>query len=281
MSLRAERVSWSAGGRLIVDDVSIQIEDGETVGLLGPNGSGKSSLIRLMAGVRSPSSGTVLLAGDDLAGLRRREIARRVAVVEQHATTEVDLTVGEVVGLGRIPHRSAWGPDTAGDSGAVARALQRTGLESSAGRSWHTLSGGERQRVHIARALAQEPTELLLDEPTNHLDVHHQLELLSLVRELPLTSVVALHDLNLAAMFCDRLVVLSGGRVVAGGTPAEILTPELIADVYRVRAVVTPEGPRGVPSVRFEPGRVDAARSASPTSPAKERRTSDYPLSRG
>jgi iron complex transport system ATP-binding protein len=254
MSLRAERVSWSAGGRLIVDDVSIQIADGETVGLLGPNGSGKSSLIRLLAGVRSPTSGSVLLAGDDLAGLRRRAIARRVAVVEQHATTEVDLTVREVVSLGRIPHRSAWGPDSTGDAEAIDRALRRTGLDGSAGRSWHTLSGGERQRVHIARALAQEPTELLLDEPTNHLDIHHQLELLSLVRELPLTSVLALHDLNLAAMFCDRLVVLSGGRVVAGGTPAEILTPELIADVYRVRAVVTPEGPGGVPAVRFEPG---------------------------
>jgi iron complex transport system ATP-binding protein len=254
MSLRAERVSWSTAGKLIVDRVSIDVQDGETVGLLGPNGSGKSSLIRLLAGVRPPSSGAVLLAGNDLAGLRRKAIARRVAVVEQHATTEVDLTVREVVALGRIPHRSAWGPDSAGDAEAVDRALERTGLTTAAGRSWHTLSGGERQRTHIARALAQEPTELLLDEPTNHLDVHHQLELLSLVRELPLTSVVALHDLNLAAMFCDRLVVMSGGRVVAGGTPAEILTSTLIAEVYRVRAVVTPDGPRGVPSVRFEPG---------------------------
>ncbi|MET0930028.1 MAG: ABC transporter ATP-binding protein, partial [Aeromicrobium sp.] len=137
---------------------------------------------------------------------------------------------------------------------AVAEALERVELTALAGRSWHTLSGGERQRVHIARALAQRPQELLLDEPTNHLDVHHQLDLLSLVRRLPVTSVVAIHDLNLAAMFCDRLVILRDGAIVATGTPAEVLTPELIAAVYRVRAVVTPEGPGGVPSVRFEPG---------------------------
>jgi iron complex transport system ATP-binding protein len=136
----------------------------------------------------------------------------------------------------------------------VTEALARVELTEMAARSWHTLSGGERQRVHIARALAQQPQELLLDEPTNHLDVHHQLDLMGLVRRLRMTSVVALHDHNHAAMFCDRLVVLKDGAVVAAGPPSEVLTPDLIADVYRVRAVVTPDGPGGVPSVRFEPG---------------------------
>jgi len=258
-SIQARGVSWSAGGRTIVDDVSLDVQPGTTLGLLGPNGSGKSSLLRLLAGVRRPASGTVLLDGRDLRTLRRRDVARRIAVVEQHATTEVDLRVLDVVRLGRIPHRAAWGPEGAGDRDAVALALERTGLTGAEERSWHTLSGGERQRVHIARALAQEPGELLLDEPTNHLDVHHQLELLALVRRLPVTSIVALHDLNLAAMFCERLIVLAGGRVVATGTPAEVLTAELIADVYRVRAVVTPDGPDGVPAVRFEPGPVGGA----------------------
>ncbi|MYW09504.1 ATP-binding cassette domain-containing protein, partial [Streptomyces sp. SID2563] len=142
---------------------------------------------------------------------------------------------------------------TGEDAAAVDEALERTGLTGRRDQSWHTLSGGERQRVQIARALAQRPRELLLDEPTNHLDIQHQLELLSLVASLPLTAVVALHDLNLAAMFCDRIVVLSGGRAVAGGTPAQVVTEELIEEVYRVRSVVTPDGPRGRPSVRFLP----------------------------
>ncbi len=253
MSLSARDVSWSVGGKQIVKDVSLDVTAGATLGLLGPNGSGKSSLLRLLAGIRRPASGQVLLDGVDITELRRRDVARRVAVVEQHAQTELELTVADVVKLGRIPHRATWAAESDEDRVAVAKALERVELSGMAHRAWHTLSGGERQRVHIARALAQSPQELLLDEPTNHLDVHHQLDLLSLVRTLPVTSIVALHDLNLAAMFCDRLVVLKDGAVVATGTPAEVLTPELIGEVYRVRAVVSPDGPGGVPSVRFEP----------------------------
>ncbi|MGE4425665.1 MAG: ABC transporter ATP-binding protein [Solirubrobacteraceae bacterium] len=263
MSLRARDLSWSAGGRLIVDDVSLDVAPGDTVGLLGPNGSGKSSLLRLLSGVRRGDAGTVLIDDRDLSEMRRREIARRLAVVEQHAGTEVELTVLDVVRLGRIPHRHAWSGPRADDDRAVAAAIAHTDLQDRLAQPYATLSGGERQRVQIARALAQEPRELLLDEPTNHLDVHHQLDLLSLVTELPVTTVVALHDLNLAAMFCDRLVVLAEGRVVAGGTPAEVLTPELIHDVYRVRAVVTPDGPDGTPAVRFLPGPRRRARPAS------------------
>ena len=254
MSLATREVSWDVGGRRVVDGVTLDVTPGTVVGLLGPNGSGKSSLLRLLAGTRTPPSGQVLLDGDDLRRVRRRDVARRIAVVEQHAQTELDLVVSDVVRLGRIPHRGTWSAESDTDRSAVAEALERVELTALAGRSWHTLSGGERQRVHIARALAQQPQELLLDEPTNHLDVHHQLDLLGLVRRLRMTSVVALHDLNLAAMFCDRLVVLKDGAVVAAGTPTDVLTPELIAEVYRVRAVVTHLGPGGVPSVRFEPG---------------------------
>ncbi|MGX6447977.1 ABC transporter ATP-binding protein [Patulibacter sp. S7RM1-6] len=257
MSIVAEELAWEAGGRRVVDGVSLEVAPGTTVGLLGPNGSGKSSLLRLLAGVRRPTAGRVLLDGRDIAGMRRREIARRVAVVDQHATTELDLAVREVVRLGRIPHRAAWDGESDADRAAIALAVERTGLRERLDQRWHTLSGGERQRVQIARALAQEPRELLLDEPTNHLDVRHQLDLLALVARLPLTTVVALHDLNLAATFCDRLVVLADGRVVAAGPPAEVLTPALIAEVYAVRAVVTADGPGGTPSVRYEPGPVD------------------------
>lgn len=254
MSLTARNVTWRIGRTTIVDDVTLDVAPGTTLGLLGPNGSGKSSLLRLLAGVRRPASGQVLLDGADLRTLRRREIARRIAVVEQHAQTELDLLVSDVVTLGRIPHRSTWSAQSDADRAAVTDALDQVELGAFADRPWHTLSGGERQRVHIARALAQAPQDLLLDEPTNHLDVHHQLDLLSLVRRLPVTSIIALHDLNLAAMFCDQLVVLKEGAVVAAGSPADVLTPDLIASVYRVRSVVTSDGPGGTPAVRFEPG---------------------------
>ncbi|GHA37505.1 ABC transporter ATP-binding protein [Streptomyces tauricus] len=249
--LRAGRVTRTADGRVILDGVSISPAPGTTVGLLGPNGSGKSTLLRLLSGVLAPASGVVTLDGSPLAELGRRDIARRIAVVEQQADTQVELSVLDVVRLGRTPHRRAWTPPSAADEEAVRDALARTGLADRANQSWHTLSGGERQRVQIARALAQEPRELLLDEPTNHLDIQHQLDLLNLVTSLPVTSVVALHDLNLAAMYCDRLVVLREGRVVARGTPADVLTEELIAEVYGVRTAVTRDGSDGRPHVRF------------------------------
>ncbi|WP_329548919.1 ABC transporter ATP-binding protein [Streptomyces sp. NBC_01356] len=251
VGLRADRVTRAADGRLILDGVSLAPDPGSTVGLLGPNGSGKSTLLRLLAGVLTPASGVVTLDGEPLAGLHRRDIARRVAVVEQQTDTQVELTVLDVVRLGRTPHRRAWTPASADDETAVRAALERTGLADRAHQSWHTLSGGERQRVQIARALAQEPRELLLDEPTNHLDIQHQLDLLTLVTGLPVTTVVALHDLNLAAMYCDRLVVLREGRVVACGDPREVLTEKLIADVYGVRAAVTRSGPEERPYVRY------------------------------
>jgi iron complex transport system ATP-binding protein len=252
VTLAAERVSWSAGGALVVDGISVALREGETLGLLGPNGSGKSSLLRLLAGLRRPAGGAVLLDGRPLGELRRRDVARRVAVVEQQAGTEVDLTVEQVVRLGRIPHRGSWSGDADADARTVERALRETDVAALRERRWRTLSGGEQQRVQIARALAQEPRELLLDEPTNHLDVRHQLDLLALVRRLPLTTVVALHDLNLAALFCDRLLVLSAGCAVAAGPPAAVLTSALVASVYEVDAVVDPDGAGpGRPSIRF------------------------------
>jgi iron complex transport system ATP-binding protein len=259
--LRADRVSLGIGGRLVLDGVTLATRPGETVGLLGPNGSGKSTLLRLLAGVLGPSAGAVTLDGLPLNRVGRRAVARRVATVQQQAHTQTELTVREVVALGRIPHRRSWTPMTPADLEAVARALERTGLADRADQSWHTLSGGERQRAQIARALAQEPGELLLDEPTNHLDIQYQLDLMELVTGLPVTTVIALHDLNLAAMYCDRLVVLRDGRAVAGGTPSEVLTSDLIGEVYGVPAEVT-RGADG-PVVRFlrrgavPPGRED------------------------
>ncbi|EXG80549.1 ABC transporter ATP-binding protein [Cryptosporangium arvum] len=250
MSLRAESVSWAAGGRLIVDAVDLDAAPGSTVGLLGPNGSGKSTLLRVLAGLRRPSAGVVTLDDAPLSSLGRRGLARRLAVVEQHAVTDVDLTVRDVIALGRVPHRRGLSAPSAADSAAVLTAAARTGLTTHLDQEWRTLSGGERQRAQIARALAQEPRELLLDEPTNHLDIGHQLELLALVCALPVTSVVALHDLNLAAMFCDSVVLLHRGRAVAAGTPAQVLTRETIREVYGVSALVS-TGADGRPTIHF------------------------------
>ncbi|MGC0362481.1 iron complex transport system ATP-binding protein [Rhodococcus sp. 27YEA15] len=255
MTLEARGAGWRAGGTVIVDDVHFTPAVGTTVGLLGPNGSGKSTLLKLLAGQHRPSAGLITLDGITLTDWKRRDLARRIATVDQHSDTEVDLTVGDILELGRTPHRGLWGGHTEADRGAVRAAVEHTALGELLDRFWHTLSGGERQRVQIARALAQQPQELLLDEPTNHLDINHQLELLALVRELPTTTVMALHDLNLAAMFCDSLVMLSGGKIVASGTPTDVLTVDLIAAVYDVDAEVRLDGPDGVPSVRYLPPR--------------------------
>ncbi|MFT3661890.1 MAG: ABC transporter ATP-binding protein [Gordonia sp. (in: high G+C Gram-positive bacteria)] len=238
MRLEADRISWSVGSTLIVDGVSLTAEPGQVVGLLGPNGSGKSSLLRVIAGLRPADDGDVRMGEDEVRSLARRTVARRMAFVEQSVVTDQDFTVADVVDLGRIPHRRPWSPASARDAETVRWAAEATGVVDHLDRQYATLSGGERQRVQLARALAQEPSILLLDEPTNHLDIAHQLEILRLVRESNTTVVVALHDLNLAAAYCDRVVVLNRGRAVAAGPPAEVLTEALISEVYGVRARV-------------------------------------------
>lgn len=251
--LSATEIGWSAGGALILDRVGVRVDAGRMVGLIGPNGSGKSSLLRCAAALIAPSDGEVKLDGGNLQKMRRRAIARRLAFVEQDADADVDLALRDVVLLGRTPHRRALDPDTSEDLSLVADALRRTGLSRREHQPWHTLSGGERQRARIARALVQQPEVLLLDEPTNHLDVAHQLELLELVRSLGLATLAALHDLNLAAAFCDELVVLARGRVVASGPPSEVLTTELIGSVYDVDAIVGEHPLTGAPTVTFSP----------------------------
>ena len=206
--------------------------------LLGPNGCGKSSLLRVLAGLRRPDAGRVTLDGQDIARMAKKQLARRVAFVEQHGMTEANMRVRDVVRLGRIPHHSPFSNWSAQDDEAIAAALQRVAMLEKSEQGWLSLSGGERQRVHIARALAQSPSEILLDEPTNHLDIHHQMQLMQLISELPVTSIVAIHDLNHAAMFCDSLIVMQQGQILASGTPEEILSEALLCDVFRVKTKI-------------------------------------------
>ena len=245
-ALSARRLSYTAGGRLIIDGVDCTAPAGSVTGVLGPNGSGKSTLLRLLVGAFQPDDGVILLAGEDLRRLERRERARRITHVEQESAPEVPLPVRDVVLLGRIPHRSRWAPDSERDLAAVNAALARVGGSELAHRAFGTLSGGERQRVRLAAALAQEPQLLLLDEPANHLDVAGQLELLELVRDLAaegVSLVMALHDLNHALRICRNVIVLAGGRVRAAGLAEQVLSPELVREVYGVRADIVQVGP--------------------------------------
>jgi iron complex transport system ATP-binding protein len=260
MSLLVQDVRWEVDGTAVLRGISLEARRGTVTGLLGPNGSGKSSLLRLVAGATQAhgtgrTSGRVTWVDTDLLALRPRERARIVALVEQESHADVALTVRDAVVLGRTPHRSRWAGDSPADHRAVDVAVRAVGLDELQGRAFATLSGGERQRVHLARALAQEPELLLLDEPTNHLDVHAQLAALDLVRkaaDLGTTAVVALHDLNLASAWCDHVVVLDRGLVVAAGHPGQVLVPNVIDDVYQVRTTVLTHPGTGRPVLTFE-----------------------------
>lgn len=242
MRVQTHGLGWSAGALPVLHDVDVDLEPGVMTAVVGPNGSGKTTLLHLLGGLRRASAGTVAHDGVEVARIRPRERARRIALVEQHPDTGLDVTVRHVVGLGRIPHAGRWPGSRDPDPGAVAEAMAATDVASLADRGWSTLSGGERQRTHLARALAQRPRLLLLDEPTNHLDLRHQIDLLDLVSRLGpalgLSTVAVLHDLDLAAAFCPRIVVMSRGRVAGQGPTQDVLTADLIADVFGVEARV-------------------------------------------
>lgn len=252
--LAVERVTWSIGDALIIDGIDCTAPAGAVTGLIGPNGSGKSTLLRVLAAVQSPDAGRVLHDGDDLLALGRRRRARRLAFVEQDAATDLPLSVLDAVLLGRIPHRSLLAGDSPADVAVAREALVRAGVAELADRSLGTLSGGERQRVHVARALAQETPLLLLDEPTNHLDISAQLSVMTVLRKLAadgVTVLTALHDLNLAAGSCDHVVLLAQGQVVAAGSVAQVLVPEVLEPVYGVRCDVLTHPRTGRPVLVF------------------------------
>ncbi|NYE37444.1 iron complex transport system ATP-binding protein [Nocardioides cavernae] len=236
--ITASDLSWAYGGARVLDAVSLAAPHGRVLGLIGPNGSGKTTLLRLLHGALSSPTGEVRVDGDRLADLGARDAARRVAVVVQEAGGENAMTVAEMVLLGRGPHLSTFQRTGRDDHAVAADALARVGAAHLAPRSYAGLSGGERQRVLIARALAQQATHLLLDEPTNHLDIRFQHEVLGLVaglaHEAHRTVVVVLHDLNLAARYCDDLVLLGDGGIVATGAVDDVLQPAVLEPVYGI-----------------------------------------------
>jgi iron complex transport system ATP-binding protein len=231
--LGCQHLGYAVKGASLLKDVTLSIRRGERLGIVGPNGSGKSTLLKLLSGILRPTQGRVQLMGQELSRLDRRSVAQLLAVVEQQAETTDAISVLDAVQLGRTPWLSPLRPWSRQDDDIVAGALQDVSLEHLAARPWHTLSGGERQRAHIARALSQTPQVLLLDEPTNHLDIRQQLSLLRLVHSLPITTVMALHDLN-QALECDRLAVMRNAQMVALGPPHDVLTPQELRETFGV-----------------------------------------------
>lgn len=235
MQVNVEGVSFNIQRKTIISDIYLQAASGQFVGIIGPNGSGKSTLLKNIYRIHKPSCGTITLDNEAIYKLSAKKTSQKMAVVSQDSSGFFDFSVREIVLMGRAPHKKVMEPDTAKDELIAADALHKVGLSHYGDRRMTTLSGGEKQRVMVARALAQKAKVFVLDEPTNHLDVHHQLQLMDLVKTLNITVITALHDLNIASSYCDRIYVMNHGEIVTFGTPEEVLTEGMLEDVFRVK----------------------------------------------
>ena len=252
MKLEAKDIEAVLGGTPILRGVSLEVDHNDFVGIIGPNGSGKSTLLKCIYRVLKPQAGIVRLDGTDIRELSYKKSAQTIAVLAQHNYYNFEFSVQDVVLMGRSPHKRTMERDNAQDYAIVAQALETVGMSDMAKRSFSTLSGGEQQRVILARALAQQTPCLILDEPTNHLDIKYQLQLLDIVKGLGRTVISAIHDLNIAAMYCTWLVVMKDGQVITQGTPRQVLTPELIREVYEVEATVSTDA-QGILRILYYP----------------------------
>jgi len=257
IGLQIRGLNFGYFNRLILADINLTINPGEMVGLLGPNGSGKTTLIKLAAGILHPKSGEVKINGSLLNNMNRKAIARHLAVVPQQFTIPYAFTVKEVVMLGRVPFLKPLVEENEADHQVISEAMKLVGVAELAERRFDELSGGERQRVVMAMALAQKPEIILLDEPTVHLDISHQLQMLELVKQLNntkgLTALAALHDLNMAALYFNRLVLLKDGRIIADGIPEQVLTKQNIEIIFSTPVLVEKHPVTGGPHVIITP----------------------------
>ena len=237
VSVKNVSLSLPRSNNNILKEISFDLSPGRVLGIVGPNGAGKSTLLRLLYRYHKPTIGSVEIGGKDIWEMTARDTAKKVAVVLQEHPTDFGLTVREIVALGRTPHHIGFGGGNGGrDEQVVEAALHRMEVRTFSNRSLGTLSGGERQRVMVARALAQEPSILVLDEPTNHLDIRHQLEILKLIKDLPLTIISSLHDLNMAADTCDEVAILKDGHLLGIGTPKAVFSADAISGTFEVAA---------------------------------------------
>ncbi|MGM0215736.1 ABC transporter ATP-binding protein [Enterococcus sp. AZ109] len=238
MKLRVKDLCCSYENQSVITDLSLLAQDQQFVGIIGPNGSGKSTLLKAIYRALKPKSGEIRIDDTPLKIMSYKESAQKMAAVGQENDLPFDFRVEEIVQMGRYPTKRFFDNDTVEDSQLVAKALEHLGVAHLAQRNFQHLSGGEKQRVLIARALAQNTDLLILDEPTNHLDIHYQLEIFELLHRLPLTVVSAIHDLNIAAMYCDYLYVMEEGEILTSGNPVEVLTPENLQRVFQVTAEI-------------------------------------------
>lgn len=251
MVFSAKDVYVRIGGAQIVKGVSVQVQDKQMVGIIGPNGCGKSTFLKSIYKVLKPQSGTVFLGDMDILRAKEKEAAQKIAVVGQFNELAFDFSVYDMVMLGRAPHKKFMEADNAEDARLVEAALRQVDLYSLRERSYSSLSGGEKQRVILARAIAQQPTLLILDEPTNHLDIKYQMQVLQLVRNMGVSTLAVLHDLQLAAEYCDYLYAMKDGHIVAQGTPDAMLTKEVVWQVYGVRCEIFRNPVTGKQSVAY------------------------------
>lgn len=234
--LSVEQLSWKADNKLILNNLTFSVTQGEFVGVVGPNGAGKSSLLRCLYRKYTPTSGKIYFNQSLIHNIARREFAKKVAVVLQEPPTQFQLKVSDVIRMGLTPHKPLLSFDTRQDHQRIIKAAQQVDILAKLAMDFNDLSGGEKQRAMIARAIVQSPELLIMDEPTNHLDVRHQIDVLQLARSLGITIIVSIHDLNLALSYCDRLILLDQGKMVTFGTPDEVLTQTNLAEVFQVNA---------------------------------------------
>ncbi len=252
--LEVRNLSYAYSDKNAIENISLNVRKGEFIGIIGPNGSGKSTLLKNVYRALKPDCGEILLDGENLLSMSYKKSALRMAVVGQENDIPFDFTVEEMVAMGRSPQKRLFDIDTAQDRHMVHHALEHLGLENSHKRSYQSLSGGEKQRVILARAVCSESDFFVLDEPTNHLDISYQLEIFDFIKRLDITVLAAIHDLNMAALYCDRLYVMKGGEIVLSGTPEEVLTPENIFDIYGVYSKVTKNPENGKLSISYFSG---------------------------
>ena len=253
MRIQTEGVKFDIGNKNILKGISIDVNSKEIIGIIGPNGSGKSTFLKCIYRTLKPSSGIIKLGDINLDGIKLKESAKKMAVVSQHNYYDFDFSVGEMVLMGRSPHKKMMERDSYRDYEIMNDALKRVDMLHFKDRNFNSLSGGEQQRIILARSLAQETDCLILDEPTNHLDIKYQLQLMNIVKSLDIEVIAAIHDLNIAAMYCDKIYVLKDGRIVAYGTPKEVLTKELIKEVYEVDAIVNEDKENDMINIFYKP----------------------------
>lgn len=236
--LQVENLRFSIDKKEILKGISFDVPKGSFIGVIGPNGCGKSTLLKNIYRLHKPSSGSIILDDKELSKMKDKECAKEIAVLAQEGSSQFDFTVGQIVKMGRYPYKSMFEDYSKNDLKMVKDMLKKVGLDDYSGRSFSKLSGGEKQRTLIARALVQNTDFLILDEPTNHLDIGYQIQLMDLVKSLNITTLSAIHDMNIASMYCDYIVVMKKGQVIKFGTVEEVITSEMLKEVFGVNAYV-------------------------------------------